>query len=80
MSKNKRYLTIYKFNAKFIATVLDYNNKIGIVSINEIQGMDFMIPNYQRGYRWEELQVRELLKDCTILLNLQLLDFIVFNH
>lgn len=42
---------------------MDYNNKIGIVSINEIQGMDFMIPNYQRGYRWEELQVRELLKD-----------------
>lgn len=42
---------------------MDYNNKIGIVSVNEIQGMDFMIPNYQRGYRWEELQVRELLKD-----------------
>lgn len=42
---------------------MDYNNKIGIVSVNEIQGMDFMIPNYQRGYRWEKLQVRELLKD-----------------
>ena len=42
------------------------NNKIGIVSISEIQGLDFIIPDYQRGYRWEELQVTELLKDLNI--------------
>lgn len=42
------------------------NNKIGIVSISEIQGLDFIIPDYQRGYRWEELQVAELLKDLNI--------------
>lgn len=41
------------------------NNKIGIVSIAEIQGLDFIIPDYQRGYRWEELQVVELLKDLS---------------
>ena len=39
------------------------NNKIGIVSVSEIQGQKFIIPDYQRGYRWEELQVVELLKD-----------------
>lgn len=41
------------------------NNKIGIVSVSEIQGLDFIIPDYQRGYRWGELQVIELLKDLT---------------
>ena len=41
------------------------NNKISIVSVSEIQGLDFIIPDYQRGYRWDELQVIELLKDLT---------------
>lgn len=46
------------------------NNKIGIVSIAEMQGLDFIIPDYQRGYRWEELQVVELLKDlCNFIEN-----------
>lgn len=39
------------------------NNKIGLVSVNELIGMNFVIPGYQRGYRWEELQVNELLND-----------------
>lgn len=39
------------------------NNKIGLVSVNELIGMNFIIPGYQRGYRWEELQVTELLND-----------------
>ena len=30
-----------------------------------MQGLDFIIPDYQRGYRWEELQVVELLKDLS---------------
>ena len=29
------------------------------------QWLDFIIPDYQRGYRWEELQVVELLKDLS---------------
>lgn len=56
------------------------NNKIGIVSISEIQGLDFIIPDYQRGYRWEELQVAELLKDLNILLRTRELVFTVCNH
>lgn len=32
-------------------------------SVSEIKGMDFFIPNYQRGYRWTEQQVKDLLND-----------------
>lgn len=39
------------------------NNRIGLVSVNELIDMNFLIPGYQRGYRWEELQVTELLND-----------------
>lgn len=42
---------------------MNIDNKIGILSISEIAGMDFSIPKYQRGYRWEEQQVKELLDD-----------------
>ena len=38
-------------------------NKIKIVPISELLDMDFFIPKYQRGYRWEKLQVEELLND-----------------
>ena len=37
MSKNKRYLTIYKFNAKFIATVLMLDNHcLGVSDCHKI--------------------------------------------
>lgn len=39
------------------------NNRIGLVSVSELIDMNFVIPGYQRGYRWEELQVTELLND-----------------
>ncbi len=39
------------------------NNCIGLKSINEILGMNFFIPDYQRGYRWTERQVKDLLDD-----------------
>ena len=29
----------------------------------DILGMSFFIPNYQRGYRWKEQQVIDLLED-----------------
>jgi len=32
-------------------------------SISEILDKHFFIPSYQRGYRWEEQQVKDLLKD-----------------
>ncbi len=38
-------------------------NKIELKSISELLGMKFFIPSYQRGYRWTEQQVKDLLKD-----------------
>jgi uncharacterized protein with ParB-like and HNH nuclease domain len=38
-------------------------NKIGLKSIKELLGMNFFIPAYQRGYRWKETQVKQLLDD-----------------
>lgn len=39
------------------------SNNISIKSINELLGMNFFIPSYQRGYRWTEQQVEDLLDD-----------------
>lgn len=38
-------------------------NKIELKSIRELLGMRFFIPSYQRGYRWTEQQVEDLLND-----------------
>lgn len=38
-------------------------NKIELKSVNELRGMKFFIPSYQRGYRWTEQQVKDLLND-----------------
>ena len=38
-------------------------NKIGLKTIEGLSGMTFMIPAYQRGYRWTEQQVTDLLND-----------------
>lgn len=34
-----------------------------IKSINDLFGLKFLVPSYQRGYRWDEKQVRDLLED-----------------
>jgi len=39
------------------------DNNIQLKSIRELLGMHFFIPNYQRGYRWTEQQVKDLLDD-----------------
>lgn len=39
------------------------DNKIELKSVNELIGMKFFIPSYQRGYRWTDLQVKDLLDD-----------------
>ena len=39
------------------------DNKIELKSISELLGMKFFIPSYQRGYRWTELQIDNLLQD-----------------
>ena len=38
-------------------------NKIELKSVRELLGMNFFIPSYQRGYRWTEQQVKDLLND-----------------
>ena len=38
-------------------------NSIELKSISELGGMNFFIPSYQRGYRWTEQQVKDLLDD-----------------
>ncbi len=39
------------------------NNSLKVRSINELFGERFHIPSYQRGYRWTEKQVTDLLED-----------------
>lgn len=39
------------------------NNNITIKTINDLLKSNFFIPSYQRGYRWTEQQVTELLND-----------------
>lgn len=38
-------------------------NNIELKAIKDLLGMNFHIPNYQRGYRWTRQQVRDLLGD-----------------
>ena len=38
-------------------------NNITLKPIEELLGMNFFIPSYQRGYRWTEQQVKDLLND-----------------
>lgn len=38
-------------------------NKLGLKSIGDLVGMSFFIPRYQRGYRWTNQQVLDLLDD-----------------
>ncbi|AOW11007.1 DUF262 domain-containing protein [Flavobacterium gilvum] len=39
------------------------DNSIGLFSISELLGKNFFIPSYQRGYRWSEVQIKDLLND-----------------
>jgi hypothetical protein len=39
------------------------NNSISIRTINDLLKSNFFIPSYQRGYRWTEQQVTQLLND-----------------
>ncbi|GBU27431.1 hypothetical protein R84B8_00961 [Treponema sp. R8-4-B8] len=39
------------------------NEENGLTAICELMGETFTIPHYQRGYRWEEQEVTELLDD-----------------
>lgn len=39
------------------------DNRIELKTVTELCGMNFYIPNYQRGYRWTKQQVKDLLND-----------------
>ena len=39
------------------------NSKISLKPVKELFGMNFFIPDYQRGYRWDKKQVEDLLRD-----------------
>ena len=41
----------------------EQENKIKVTAVSELLGMNFFIPGYQRGYRWAEQQVNDLLND-----------------
>ena len=38
-------------------------NIIELKSISDLLGLKFFIPSYQRGYRWNEQQIEDLLND-----------------
>ena len=39
------------------------NTILELKSINDLLKFEFLIPSYQRGYRWTEIQVKDLLND-----------------
>lgn len=41
----------------------EQEDKIKVTAVSELLGMNFFIPGYQRGYRWTEQQVEDLLND-----------------
>lgn len=43
--------------------MVEKENKIELKSVSDLLGMKFFIPSYQRGYRWTEQQVNDLLND-----------------
>ncbi|HOL83557.1 MAG TPA: DUF262 domain-containing protein [Caldisericia bacterium] len=51
------------------------SNKIELKSISELSGMKFFIPDYQRGYRWTEELVNDLLEDIDEFINENHSDF-----
>ncbi|RYX99513.1 DUF262 domain-containing protein, partial [bacterium] len=38
-------------------------NEIELKTVTELLGMNFFIPEYQRGYRWTQTNINQLLKD-----------------
>jgi len=39
------------------------NNQLDFKTINQLLEYDFIVPDYQRGYRWTSIQVKQLLTD-----------------
>jgi uncharacterized protein with ParB-like and HNH nuclease domain len=41
------------------------NNVLELKTVNQLQEFNFFVPSYQRGYRWTEKEVVELLEDIS---------------
>ena len=39
------------------------DNKIQLKNISQLSHMQFIIPDYQRGYRWDDTQATQMLND-----------------
>lgn len=52
-----------------IAAEKDIMENFKFLSISELKGKQFFIPNYQRGYKWEKEQVEDLLNDIEEFMN-----------
>ena len=46
-----------------IISPLTGSNRLELKSIRDLSGMDFTIMDYQRGYRWTDVEVKQLLDD-----------------
>lgn len=57
--KSNRYILSSKTNRNSIMA----ENLIELKSIKAIDGMSFVVPNYQRGYKWREKDVEYLIDD-----------------
>jgi uncharacterized protein with ParB-like and HNH nuclease domain len=44
-------------------------NDLELYAVPNLYGKNFFIPDYQRGYRWGEIQVRQLIEDVTTFFN-----------
>ena len=42
---------------------INQTNQLVLKSVNQLFEYDFFIPSYQRGYRWTDTQVTQLLED-----------------
>ncbi len=40
-------------------------NILELKTVNELQGYNFYVPSYQRGYRWSSKEIIELLNDIS---------------
>lgn len=41
------------------------DNILELKTVNELQKLDFLVPSYQRGYRWRDKEVEDLLNDIS---------------
>ena len=57
------FLWYYNYNIDVKGLNNMGRNAISLRSVNELLGMNFFIPDYQRGYRWEKQQAIDLLED-----------------